>query len=353
METQNEKNVIGVFDDYPAAERAARELTNAGIPREAIDVKSNFMTGAAGQSSDTEHSEHGGISGFFHRLFGGDSEQHGHYAEAVRRGNSVVCVAADPDQADRVVDIMNSAGAIDIDQRVEKYRETGYERHDPNAPPYSYDEAVAERERLRGTNGDAVPVVDEELQVGKRTVQRGGVRVHSRVVEEPVEQAVDLRQEHVRVERRPADRPIGPGDTLKDQTIEVMETAEEPVVQKRARVREEVVISKETTTRAEKVRDTVRRTEVNVERIGAADSVDDYRADWESRYGTSGEAYEVYEPAYVYGSRSASDPRWTGRSWSDVEEDIRTDYMRTNPNSSWERMKGAVRYGWEKATRKR
>ena len=360
METQNEKTVIGVFDDYPAAERAAQELANAGISRSAIDVRSNFMTGAAGRSVDTEHMdteprEHGGISGFFRRLFGGDSEEEygGHYAEAVRRGNAVVCVTVDSNQADRVVNILNSAGAVDIDRQAAQYRETGYERHDPNAPPYSYDEAVAERDRFRGTNGDAVPVVDEELQIGKRTVQRGGVRVHSRVVEEPVEEEVDLREEHVRVERRPADRPIGSRDALRDQTIEVMETVEEPVVQKRARVREEVVINKETKTRAEKVRDTVRRTEVNVERIGGADSVDEYRSDWESRYGTSGEPYEYYEPAYEYGSRSASDSRWAGQSWSDVEEDIRTDYMRTNPNSSWDRMKGAVRYGWEKATGKR
>ena len=64
--------------------------------------------------------------------------------------------------------------------------------------PYTYDESIAERDRFRGANRDAIPVVDEELQVGKRAVQRGGGRVHSRVVEQPVEQAVDLREENMR-----------------------------------------------------------------------------------------------------------------------------------------------------------
>lgn len=352
MDESREKTVAGVFDDYRTAEGAATELRNSGIPREWIDIKSNFMTGAAGRSAETEERHEGGISGFFHRLFGGgDSDEYsGHYAEAVRRGNSVLCVTAPADQIDRIVDIMNAAGAVDIDRHVENYRQTGYEEHDSNAPAYSYGEATSERESFRGNESAVLPVVEEEVQVGKRMVQRGGVRVHSRVVEEPVDEAVELREEHVKVERRPVDRPLGAGDKLRDQTIEVTEMAEEPVIGKRARVREEVVVGKEATTRTEKIRDNVRRTEVNVEKVAARDYGDDFRQDWQSRYSTSGEPYETYAPAYDYGYRSASDPRYQGKNWSDVQQDLRTDYTRKNPNSSWERMKDAVRYGWEKVT---
>jgi len=240
-----------------------------------------------------------------------------------------------------VIEIMNSAGAVDIDRHVENYRQTGYERYDPNAAPYSYDEATAERERFRGREGGSVPVIEEDLQVGKRLVQRGGVRVHSHVVEQPVEETVELREEHVRVDRRPVDRPVKSGDAMRDQSIEVTETVEEPVVQKRARVKEEVTVGKETTSRKEKIRDTVRRTEVEVDRLNAGDTDVDYEND------------AAYRPAYDYGSRMAADPRYQGRNWSDVEEDLRTDYMRNNPNSSWDRTKGAVRYGWEKVTGKR
>ncbi len=352
MDSSNEKTVIGVFDNYQTAESAAQELQNQGIARQSIQVQSNFRTGAAGRSADAEENPEGGISGFFHRLFGGESNEYsGHYAETVRRGNAVVTVTTPPEQVDRVVNILNSAGAVDIDRHIERYRQTGYERYDANAPAYTHDEAVAERERFR-EEGSALPVVEEELQVGKRPVQRGGVRVHSHVIEEPVEQAIELREEHVRVERRPADRPVTDRDQLRDQTIEVFETAEEPVVQKRARVREEVVVGKETTSRTEKVRDTVRRTEVEIEKLNAENSTD-FKRDWESRYQESGGAYDEDRPAYEYGYRLASDPRYQGRSWTDVEEDLRTDYMRANPNSAWERAKGAVRYGWEKATGKR
>jgi uncharacterized protein (TIGR02271 family) len=364
MREDSSKTAIGVFDDYSTAERVARDLTNAGIPRDSIQVKSNFMTGAAGRSTSTDldesHERHeGGIAGFFHRLFGGDDSEPygGHYAEAVRRGKAVVCVTGTGDQIDDAVKIMNAAGAVDVDRHVANYRSEGYERHDPNAPPYSYEEANRERDRFRGSQeSTSIPVIEEELQVGKRVVRRGGVRVYSHVVDEPVEEAVELREEHVRVERRPADRPLSRTDVdrLRDQSVEVPETAEELVVQKRARVREEVVVDKETTKRTERVRDNVRRTQVDIERLNEGEDYStDFRRDWQSRYGNSGETYETYEPAYEYGYRSAGDPRYSGKNWSDVEETLRTDYMRNNPNSSWERMKGAVRYGWEKVTGKR
>jgi uncharacterized protein (TIGR02271 family) len=352
------RTVVGVFDEYRTAERVAQELTDDGIARDSIEVKSNFMTGAAGRSAESSERHEGGISGFFHRLFGGGSDDDkDDYAEAVRRGNAVVCVTAPEDQINRAVDIMNSAGAVDIDRHVESYRRAGnYERFDPSAPAYSHDEAVSERARLHESDqGHSIPVVEEELQVGKRVIRRGGVRVYSRVVDQPVEQDVQLREEHVVVERRPVNRPVSSADTgrLRDQSIEVDEMVEEAVVQKRARVREEVVVGKQTTQRTEKVRDTVRRTEVQVEPIEGGGDSSDFRRDWQQNYANSGEPYETYQPAYDYGYRSASDPRYQGRQWSDVEEDLRTDYMRSKPNSSWDSIKGAVRYGWEKVTGKR
>jgi uncharacterized protein (TIGR02271 family) len=365
MAQGQETTVVGVFEDYSTAERVAQELTNSGIPRNSIDVRSNFRTGAAGRGYESGEHE-GGISGFFHRLFGSEHSDAGHYEEAIRRGNSVVCVSGTPDQIEQAVEIMNSAGAVDIDRRVEQYRETGYDRYDASAPAYSYDEAVAERERFRGNDqGGSIPVIEEELQVGKRTVHRGGVRVYSRVIDQPVEQNIELREERVRVERRATDRPVAPGELsgLRDQTIEVEEVTEEPVVQKRARVKEEVVVGKETKQRTQKVKDTVRRTEVKVEKLGseegrAADYADedyraDFRRDWDERYATSGEAFETYEPAYEYGYRSASDDRWHGRSWSEVEPELRSDYERRYPGSTWERMKDSVRYGWQKVTGRR
>jgi uncharacterized protein (TIGR02271 family) len=113
-----------------------------------------------------------------------------------------------------------------------------------------------------------IPVVEEELQVGKREVERGGVRVESHVTEKPVAQEVQLREERVHVERRPVDRPVTDADeAFREGTLEVTERAEEAVVGKTARVVEEVVVGKQVEEHTETVRDTVRRTDVDVQEV--------------------------------------------------------------------------------------
>ena len=117
-----------------------------------------------------------------------------------------------------------------------------------------------------------VQVVEEGLAVGKREVATGGVRVTSRVVEAPVEETVRLREERVEADRRPADRKLSPEEAdaaFADRTVEVMGTGEEVEVGKTARVVEEVSVRKRAGHREATVRDTVRRTEVEVERLGA------------------------------------------------------------------------------------
>src|SRR5690349_1533981 len=143
MQDNANNTVVGVFEDYRTAEAVVQELTSAGIPRESININSNFMTGAAGRSSAEQPAHEGGVSGFFQRLFGGedDEEHYGHYAESVRRGNAVVTVTIPQSQVGAAVHVMNENGAINIDERVRQYRQAGYERHDPNAAPYTFDEA--------------------------------------------------------------------------------------------------------------------------------------------------------------------------------------------------------------------
>ena len=109
-------------------------------------------------------------------------------------------------------------------------------------------------------------MTEEQLTVGKRDVAHGRVRVRSYVVETPVQEQVNLRQEHVSIERRPVDRAAGAGDNLfRERTIEAEERAEEAVVAKEARVKEELVLKKDVNQRTETVSDKVRRTEVEVE----------------------------------------------------------------------------------------
>jgi len=359
MAEQEERTVVGVFDDYATAQQAARELESDGVPRQAINIESNQKTGAAGyggvsQGDAIEEHHEGGIKGFFHRLFGGDeSDEGGDYDEALRRGNAILVVRTGSDNVDHIAQIMNNLGAVDIDRHADYQGTTGSSGQAASSTAFTSGESAQDREGFRNREGSAsMPVIEEELQVGKRTVRRGGVRVYSHVVNQPVEEQVRLREEHVRVERRPANRAADAGDVarLRDQTIEVTESAEEPVVSKRARVREEVVIGKEVTERTETIRDNVRHTEVHVDNLGARD--ERTSGGTASNVNAGSGAAEATSPGYMYGSRIASDPRFTGRSWDDAEDDLRVDYMRNNPTSRWDEAKADIRRGWDKVTRK-
>jgi uncharacterized protein (TIGR02271 family) len=223
-------------------------------------------------------------------------------------------------------------------------------------------------EHVRGRHHEAegdvrIPVVEEELQVGTREVARGGVRVHSRVTEQPVEQEVHLRDERVNVERRPVDRPATERDfaAFKEGTVEVSETHEEPVVAKEARVVEEVVIDKEAQERTETVRDTVRRTEVDVEPAGTQPAPrtrdfsayeHEFRSHYDTAFAQRGSPYDRWAPAYRYGYDLASDPRYRDREWAAVETDARRDWEQRH-RGTWEEVKEAIRYAWDKVRGRR
>jgi uncharacterized protein (TIGR02271 family) len=114
-----------------------------------------------------------------------------------------------------------------------------------------------------------LPVIEENLEIGKQQVQTGGARITSRIVERPVEETIKLREEHVNVERTAVNRPVEPSDTgvFQEQELELIESAEVPVVDKQARVVEEIHITKDVEERDETIRETLRNTEVDTERI--------------------------------------------------------------------------------------
>ncbi len=134
-----------------------------------------------------------------------------------------------------------------------------------SAPPAGISTGGTAREEV-------IPLSEEELRVGKRTVDRGTTRIRRYVVEKPVEQDVNLQSEKVTAERRqPIGTTAGPGaGAFEERVVEVRETAEEPVVSKTARVAEEVVVGREATERTETVRDTVRREDVEISRDDTA-----------------------------------------------------------------------------------
>lgn len=376
-----DQTVIGVFDTYDHAERAKQQLIARGFAANDVQVRAHGadLTGSASSTrAATTTTDHDvgfmdSVRNFFADLFGPDADDAGHYSEAVRRGGAVVAVTvADEARVDSAREALAATGAVDIEKRVAAWKETGYQGYRADAAPYTRDEIAQERSRV-------IPVVEEELEVGKRQVDLGAVRVVSRVVETPVNESVTLREEHANIERRPVDRPVSEADlaNFREESIEVRETAEKAVVNKTARVVEEVSVGKTATERTEQINDSVRKTVVDVQNDGrttaagttgsmmgttadnmaatntSADYDDEFRRDWNTRYATMGGSYDDYAPAYRYGSTLGADTRYKGRSWDEIESGARSDWQTRYPNSSWENFKAAVRHGWERVSGQR
>jgi uncharacterized protein (TIGR02271 family) len=115
----------------------------------------------------------------------------------------------------------------------------------------------------------AIPVHKEELDVTKREVQAGEVRVHKDVVVEEKTVTVPVRRERVRVERRDVnpDRPAM-NASFQEETVTVPLRAEEVDVSKRAVVDEEVIIHKDEVEEERRVAEPLRREEVDIRTSG-------------------------------------------------------------------------------------
>jgi uncharacterized protein (TIGR02271 family) len=351
------QTVIGMFESSSKAQAAVQELVESGITRDRIDVSgggtsgsSYSSTGSTGTSADSDQHE-SGISKFFKNLFGGDDDNDDadKYSRVASQTQSIVTVHAESrDEAERVADILDDNGAVDVDEHATKmgytgkgsysgtgsgvtgssgssYSGTGIGTTDlgagvagtgvtgmgadvagtgsssglsgmGNTAASDYtstsrtgsgntgDTDYTDRTTNTGTTGytgsdlgsgvtndetGKIQVIEENLQVGKREVKTGGVRLRSRIVERPVEESLRLREERVTLERNTVDRPATAADlsNFQEKNIELVETAEVPVVSKEARVVEEVSLSKEVEERTETIQDTVRKTEVDVENL--------------------------------------------------------------------------------------
>ena len=263
------KTVVGLFSTMQQANEVKKELVSDGYEAEHIKVVANDTaegeqaSATANPSGYTDIGSGGGtgigekISHFFRSLAGGDDEAHHHYAKGVNAGGALLAVTVPDDEAMEVAALLKQHGAKDIDGEYEGSAAAG-------TPVYGKDTANT------ATNGStAIPIIEEELVVGKRQVDRGGVRVYSHVVEQPVDTDVTLREERINIERRPVDRPATAADfnAGRGSAIELNATGEEAVVGKTSRVVEEVLVGKESSQHTESIHDSVRKTEVQIDEI--------------------------------------------------------------------------------------
>jgi uncharacterized protein (TIGR02271 family) len=294
-----------------------------------------------------------------------DAEDAQLYAEGVRRGETLLTVQVEDAEVSRTRDLLNQYNPTDVHGEATSWRSQGWSRFDESSTPTTEEYQTYRTSRSSSSTGlgasatpttrtedgkMVLPVVEEQVDVSKREVEKGRVHVYTEVTERPVSTDVSLRQENVTVERRPADRPVSSADAaFREQDIELTEKSEQAVINKSARVVEEVVVGKDVTQQSQTVSDTVRRTDVHVERDDSGFNNYDthFRSDYQTRYGNMGRSYDVYMPAYQYGYTLASDPNYSNQDWSAFESNARSQWEREHPDTLWEDIKDAARYAWD------
>ncbi len=330
-------NVIGLFDNENVAQSVVDDLISSGFDRGTINRYEGDNDGLENEL------EREGIP----------SDEANYYVEGLAGGGALVSVRAEEADTNRAVEIMNryaNTGDADMDSSMDAdvdyvagrdtVPDTDLNTLDTDASTADFDTVRPQTTEVtesmgattRGTEDEArLDVVEERLRIGKREVDRGGVRVRRVVSETPVEEQVTLRDETIEVDRRVVDRAVdgNDADLFSEKTYEFSETDEEAVIAKEARVVEEVVIDKSVEERTETVRDTVRRTDVEVEQLS----------------GGSSASYDS-DPNYAYVQSMSSDARYTGREWNDVEADVRTDWESKNEGSVWDDVKDSIGNAW-------
>jgi stress response protein YsnF len=263
----NYEKIVTLYDTAEHAEAARRSLESAGFAPGEISMINSKTLGLA--------SDKLGDPGLWHRLFGRDIQQYEAtvYGRTVEAGGVVLTVRVPEADAPRATSILNAHRAIDLTKRAEQ---AGLltTAPPPVATPAAVRPATATTAAGAFTGEEVLALAEEQINVGKRLIQEGTTRIRRFVTETPVEAQVTLHEEHARVLRRASTDP----NYLKnidwtDKTIEITESAEEPVVTKSVHITEEVVIQREGSDHVKTLHDKVRRQQVEVERVPAGELV--------------------------------------------------------------------------------
>jgi uncharacterized protein (TIGR02271 family) len=261
-----------MFDTRADADAGRERLLAANL--DADNVRVHGQSGATDTTRDASSTEDQGMWASIKNAFLPDEDRHT-YEEGARRGGFILSADVDEDQVDDAVRVLEDANSVDIDERSAQWKSEGW--NNPATTAMGTAAAMPDRSQTAtsmNTDGEdqTLQVVQEELVVGKRDVDRGGVRVRSYVTEQAVHEQVRLREESINVERRPVSRDVTDADdAFRERSIEMTETDEEAVVGKKARVVEEVVVRKTADERVEDINETVRRTDVDVDNFAGSE----------------------------------------------------------------------------------
>ena len=267
--------IVTMFNTVTQAEGAKRSLLKAGFPDSDIDILSGDRL-----QSEGHNARHPGI---WQRLFGDtvDKDQADVYSKAMDKGGVVLTLRAEEEDLAKAMTILHSHDSVDMPERMKssltdpserelmtgEREESVTDRNFAGETDDRYEEPV--RTSLTGdeTEDEILRLAEEQIEVGKRLVSEGSTRVRRYTVTDQVSEDVSLHEQHADVFRRAIDEPAYLGEVdWAEKTVEIAESHEQPVINKTARVKEEVVVRTDTNERTETVNDTVRRQEVDIDR---------------------------------------------------------------------------------------
>lgn len=263
------EKIVTMFSTLAQAEGAKRSLIKAGFADHDIDVISGERLKSEGH--EARHPS------FWQRLFGStlDEEQSGVYEDAIKSGSVVLTLRAEEEQLPRAYSILDAhdTGELPASGAAGLTGDDGYTvstAHTTTGVNSVSDSDLTEpvRTSLTGdeTEEEILRLAEERLEVGKRLVSEGTTRVRRYTVTDQVSEDISLHEQHADIFRRSTGDLAAPGEVdWEEKTIEVAETHEQPVINKTAHIKEEVVVRKDQSERVENVTDSVRRQEVDID----------------------------------------------------------------------------------------
>ena len=265
------ETLVAAFDTKDHATAAVNALKAGGFHSDDIDIVDSSSLAAGKSATDPKQ------AGIWQRLFGDDINKYeaNVYSDTIKGGGTVVAVRVPPDQVAQASGILDLHHPISIPDRAIT---SGFApvAHVESATkeiasvPLAADQAVAVTPKLAAVHGDTLRLAEEQLQIGKKMVETGKTRVRRFTTEREVDQDVTLHEEHAEVLRKALSQPAELKDIdWADSTLEVVETKEQALVNKTARVVEEVSLRKKGDDHVETIHEKLRRQQAEVQQYDA------------------------------------------------------------------------------------
>jgi len=419
MRTSNNRStVVGVFSDRTEAEQAIHDLKQAGFRDDQIGIAARDNSHPEGTVTHADGGDAGGATasgaigggvlggilgalaaglipgigpvlagGILAGVLGGaavgaaaggilgaltsmgvSEDDARYYEDEFKGGRTLVTVKAD-DRYDEARTILHSHGGHDVESRDATATGANFAATDARIPARDTRVSDMSSRAPRDSVSDdrTLELREEELRVGKQSVEAGRVEVEKDIETERRTIDVPTMREEAVIERHPVDRRPASGPISDREEIEVPLREEKVTVDKQAVVYEEVEVGKRQVQDTERVSGEVRREVAHIKnegdtRINTGDTRrstwDDvsptYRQTWQQKYGTMGGRWEDSEPGYRYGHEMANDDRYRDREWTQIEPELSTGYTDwarqggyTSDGNAWDKVRDHARESWE------